>query len=290
MTNKRSLFAVLVITVFVFVLEMFGGFASNSLALLSDAGHVLTDAMALILALLAATFSSLPANQKRSYGYYRLEILSALFNGSILVLVALYIFYEAYLRLLSPSLVQSNLMLLVAAIGFFGNIGGAVILASASRENLNIRGAFAHVVSDAVSSLAVIIGGLVIHFWGWNYIDPILGFLIGILILRSAIGLVSESVNILLEGVPKDISPEEVVQAIKKIDGVEDIHDLHIWTITSGLNAISAHVIMKDSARERATTILKKINDLVKEKYKISHATFQTECEACPEEEEGYHH
>lgn len=284
MDNQRSLIAVLLITLIIFFIELFGGFMANSLALLSDAGHMLTDILALVLAILAVTFAALPATSKRTFGFYRLEIISALFNGSFLTLVAFFIFYESIVRLWQPEPIQSTAMLMVATVGFLANIGGAVILAGASRENLNVRGAFLHVISDAISSLGVVIGGILIHFFGWYYADPILGVIIGILILRGAFTLVMESVNVLMEAAPKGISALEVARTIKNVAGVEDIHDLHIWTISSGLNAISAHILINREWTDQAATVLAKIKTVLKEKYQIGHSTFQTECQACPDE------
>jgi len=283
MNTQRGLLAALLVIVLIFLVELVGGFAANSLALLSDAGHMLTDAMAITLALLATIFAARPATKERTYGFYRLEILSALFNGSLLVLISLYIFYQAYLRFVHPAMVRSDLLLMVATIGLLANIGAAVILAQSSRENLNVRGAFLHVLSDMASSVGVIIGGLLIRYLGWYYVDPALGVLIGILILRGALGLISDSVNVLLEAAPEGIRVEEVAAAIRSVKGVKDLHDLHVWAITSGMNAVSAHIVIEDSEAERAPAILKKINESLKTKYNISHATFQTECVSCPE-------
>lgn len=283
MDNRKGLTAVLLITTIIFFVELAGGFASNSLALLSDAGHMLTDIMALILALLAAIFALLPATQKRTFGFYRLEILSALFNGAILTLVSIFIFYESILRILHPAPIQSTIMLVVATIGFLANIGAAVILAGSSRENLNVRGAFLHVISDAVSSLGVIIGGVLIHFLGWYYADPILSILISILILRGAFSLIFESTNILLESAPKGINLEDVAAAIKSVKGVKDVHDLHLWSLTSEMNSASAHVAIADADAGRASEVLDQINHLLKDKYNVLHSTFQTECDSCPE-------
>jgi cobalt-zinc-cadmium efflux system protein len=297
--NQKSLIAALLITALIFFAELIGGFLSNSLALVSDAGHMLTDTMALALALLAAFFAARPATKERTFGFYRLEILSSLFNGSVLTLVAFYIFYQAYQRFLHPSEVWSGLMLTIATIGLAANIGAAVILAGSSRENLNVRGAFLHVLSDMVSSVGVIIGGLIIQLTRWYYIDPILGVMIGILILRGALSLVVESANILLEAAPAGIDTDEVTRTICAIDGVEDIHDLHIWSISSGVNAISAHIVIEEGAVEKTSGILKNIRQELRTKFNITHATFQTECEACPEdlfchiepaEKEGHKH
>lgn len=284
MNNQRILGAVLLITGLLFFVELVGGFVSNSLALLSDSGHMLTDTLALTLALLASLLAARPAGKQSTFGLYRLEILSALFNGSVLTIIAFFIFYQAYLRLLDPAPVESTIMLVIATIGLLGNIGGAVILAGASRENLNVRGAFLHVLSDAAASIGVIVGGLLIHFLGWYYADPIIGFLIGLLILRGAFGLVMESANVLLEAPPKGVKVDDVVEAICSVKGVRDIHDLHVWSITSGINAISAHVLIEEAERERTTAILGEIREILEHKFNITHATFQTECQACPDD------
>ena len=282
--NQKSLVAALLITSLILLAELVGGIVSNSLALISDSGHMLTDTMALVMALLASVFAARPATKERTFGYYRLEILSSLFNGSILTLASIFIFYEAFQRLLHPAPVWSGLMLTIATIGLFANIGSAVILVGGSKQNLNLRGAFLHVLSDMASSVAVIIGGLIIQLTRWYYIDPILGFLIGILILRGALVLVFDSVNILLESAPEGVDTDEVTSAICQTDGVEDIHDLHIWSITSGINAISAHIVIKESAVKKTSEILRNIREMLGTKFNISHATFQTECEACEQD------
>jgi len=261
--------------------EFIGGFLSSSLALISDAGHMLTDTTALGLALLALLFSRRPATAEKTYGFYRLEILSALFNGVVLSLIAIYIFYEAMLRVIHPREVHSILMLTVAGIGLIANIIGAIIISKGSRENIAIRGAFWHVVSDALSSIGVITGGLIIFFTRAYVADPIIGFLIGIAILRGAWGLIKESVDILLEATPKDINFEEVEKALKEINGVRAIHDLHIWTITSGIRASSVHIVVEDILASECGKILNKINELLKSRFNIEHSTIQFECETC---------
>jgi cobalt-zinc-cadmium efflux system protein len=283
MNNQGKLALALLITVIIFFVELAGGFLSNSLALVSDAGHMLTDAGALLIALLATIFALRPATKERTWGFYRLEIISALWNGSVLVVMAAYIFYQAYQRFLNPAPVKTDVMLMIATIGFISNVGAAVILARESRENLNVRGAFLHVISDLVSSIGVIIGGAIILFTRWYYIDSILSVLIGLLILRGAWGLIYDSVNVLLEAVPKGIDLEEVSQTIRKIKGVKDLHDLHAWTIGSGINAVSAHIVIEDAEVERAAGVLQEIKAVLKSRYNMAHSTFQTECGACPE-------
>lgn len=275
-------FALLIIVI-IFFAELLGGFLSNSLALISDAGHMLTDAGALLIALLATVFALRPATKERTYGFYRLEILSALWNGSALVVIAAYVFYQAYQRFLTPVPVKTDLMLVVATIGLISNIGAAVILAGKAQESLNIRAAFLHVLSDLASSIGVIIGGVIILFTRWYYIDPILSVLIGLLILRGAWSLIYDSVNVLLEAVPKGIDLGEVSESIQKVKGIKDLHDLHIWALGSGINAVSAHLVIDDAEADRAAEVLREVNAALKEKYNISHSTFQTECSACPE-------
>jgi len=282
--NKKALGAALLIAVAIFFAELIGGFLSNSLALLSDAGHVMTDALALTLALLASIFAALPATRRQTFGFYRLEILSALINGSLLTIVAVYVFYEAVQRLLNPEPVGGTLMLVVATIGFLANLGGAVILAKASRENLNVRGAFIHVLSDAASSVGVIIGGVLIQFFGWYYADPIIGILIGLLILRGAYQLIMESANVLLEATPIGVKLDDVVTAICSVKGVKNIHDLHVWSITSGMNTIAAHILIEEGETARTNEILEAVRAALKTKFNITHSTFQTECEDCSDE------
>jgi len=281
--NQKSLLIALLITLVIFFVELVGGFISNSLALVSDAGHMLTDTMALGMALGAVFFVARPATTKRTFGFYRIEILAALLNGSLLFMVALYIFYEAYMRFMHPAAVRSLLMLGIALIGLVANLAGALVISLGSKENLNIRAAFLHVISDAVSSVGVIVGGVIIYFTRWYVVDPILGILIGVLILRGAYGLVKEATDILLESTPRGIKFDEVAEEIKKIRGVVGLHDLHIWTLTSGVNAISAHLMIADEMTDEAANILDEVKRHLANKYDIKHCTFQTECESCPE-------
>jgi cobalt-zinc-cadmium efflux system protein len=282
-SNRTALAIALSITALMMVVEFAGGILSGSLALLSDAAHMLTDTGALALALFALWFSRRPATSEKTYGFYRFEILSALLNGSVLILIAGFIFYEAFQRIINPPEVKGALMLGVAAIGLVANLAGAFILSKGSRENLNIRAALWHIISDALSSVGVIVGGIIILFTGFFLVDPIIGFIIGILVLRGALELVLESVNILLEATPKDIDLDEVTKEIKKIECVKDIHDLHIWTITSGLRACSAHVLVADMLTSKCAEISSQIKELMHDRFNISHTTLQFESETCKE-------
>jgi cobalt-zinc-cadmium efflux system protein len=279
--NGRALSLALSITALMMVVEFIGGILSGSLALLSDAGHMLTDTGALALALFALWFSRRPATAEKTFGFYRSEILSALLNGSLLIVIAGYIFYEAFQRFVSPTEVKGVLMLTVAGIGLLANIVGAFVLSRGTKENLNVRGALWHIISDALSSVGVIIGGLIIIFTGFYIIDPIIGFVIGLVILRGAWGLVRESVDILLEATPKGIDVGEVVKTLKKLSGVRDVHDVHIWTITSGFRAFSAHVLIDDALLSECGDVSKKIKEVLHDKFSVEHATLEFECESC---------
>jgi cobalt-zinc-cadmium efflux system protein len=206
-----------------------------------------------------------------------------LLNGSLLIVIAGWIFFEAFQRLFNPVEIKGSVMLIVACIGLLINLIGAFILSKASRENLNIRAALWHILSDAVSSIGVILGGLIIVFTGFFLVDSIISFIIGIIILTGAWKLVSESVDILLEATPKDIQLEEVIQAIKNIEGVRDIHDLHIWAITSGVRALSAHVLITDDLVSKCGDISKGVKTVIREKFSINHITLEFECENCSE-------
>jgi cobalt-zinc-cadmium efflux system protein len=279
--NRSALVFALAITVVIMAVEVVGGLLSGSLALLSDAGHMLTDAGALGLALFALYFSRKPATDERTYGFYRLEVLSALLNGALLILIAGFIFFEAFQRFFHPRQVDGVLMLAVAAVGLLANLLAAAVLSRGSRENINVKGALFHVLSDAFSSCGVLVGGLVIIFRGYLLIDPIIGAVIGILILRGAFELVTESVDILLESTPRDVSLSAVAGAIKKTKGVLDVHDLHIWTIAPGLHALSTHIHVDDALLSDCGDISKEIKVVLRKKFRITHVTLEFECEKC---------
>ena len=280
--TRRPLKWVLAIIAVIMVTEIIGGFLSNSLALLGDAGHMLVDVLALGLSLFAITMARKPATPERTFGYHRLEIIVALANGVILALVSIYIFHHAYQRFLEPPQVQAPLMILVAAIGLTANLVGILLLRRASRENLNIRAAFWHVLGDTISSIGVVIAGIVIALTGWGIVDPIIAIPIGIIILWGAMRLVRESVDILLEAVPKHIRVDEVIEGIKDIPGVEDVHDIHIWTITSGIHALSAHLRIEDQRVSASADIVGAVNQYLSRHFNITHTTLQLECESCP--------
>jgi cobalt-zinc-cadmium efflux system protein len=279
--GKRDILIALAITLLMMVAEAIGGLLSNSLALLSDAGHMLTDNLALLLSFFAMTFASLPATDRKTFGFYRLEILAAFVNGIVLVLISLYIMYQAYLRMVHPQPVQGMLMLVIAIIGLVANIIGALFLFKHSHNSLNIRGAYLHIVGDALSSVGVVIGGVIIIYTGWYLIDPILSIMISLVIIYGSWSLVKESVNILLESTPAHINIETIASEIAKIKGVREAYHIHVWTITSGVYALSAHVLIDDQLVSGSRELLDTIRDLLADRFKVLHSTIQLECERC---------
>ncbi len=281
--GRKGLLIALAITLFMMIAEIIGGILSNSLALLSDAGHMFTDTLALALSFFAMKFAGMPATEKKTFGFYRLEILAALLNGVTLVIISLYIMVEAYQRILNPQPVAGTLMLIVAVIGLLANVIGALFLMKHHETNLNIRGAFLHIIGDAVSSVGVIIGGIIILYTGWYLIDPILSILIALGIIAGSVGLVSESVSILLESAPSHINIAAVAEEIARVDGVREAYHVHVWTITSGVYALSAHVIIDDRPVSGSRELLDAIRQRLIDRFKIMHSTIQLECERCDE-------
>jgi cobalt-zinc-cadmium efflux system protein len=270
-------------------MELVGGFLSNSLALKSDAGHLFGDVMALGLSLLAVKLSKLPPSSKRTYGYHRSEVLAAMINGTTLLFLSVYIFYEAYHRLMEPEPIKSALMLFVAVIGFSANIFVLFKLRGHASENLNVRAAFLHVMGDMLASVGVVVGGVIMLLTG-NYIaDPLISFLVGIIILIGAVGVLKEGVNILLEGVPENIDYEKLKKDIESLSDVKSIHDLHIWAISSSRLSLSAHLSVSGQSTHSSQEILRETKKLLSDKYGISHVTLQVECDCCMDESCGCH-
>ena len=281
-SSYRRLKFTLAIVLTVMAVEIAGGIFSGSLALLSDAGHMLVDALALGLSMFAIRAARRPATATKTFGYHRVEILAALANGAILVLVSAYIFYEAYHRFLGPSAVKTPLMLTIAIIGLFGNLGGVLLLNRVSRRSLNVRAAFWHVLGDTISSVGVVIAALVILFTGRYMADAIAAVVIGIIILWGAVRIVRESANVLLEAVPKGVETTQVIDFIQDVPGVNEVHDIHIWTITSNIYALSAHLVIDDQMVSKSMDIVRTVRQELARRYNISHTTLQLECESCP--------
>ncbi|MGG3305833.1 cation diffusion facilitator family transporter [Paenibacillus lautus] len=275
--NKKGLAIALIITIGIMILEFIGGLLTNSLALLSDSGHMLSDASALLLSLVALWFATKPASPNKTYGFYRFEILAALLNGVALFVIAGFIVWEAIQRFDNPPTVASGSMMLIAAIGLLANLLSAWFLMRTGdvKNNVNLRSAYLHVIGDALGSVGAIIAGIVMIAFGWYIADPIISILVSILILKSAWRIIQNTVHILMEGAPETINSEEVTKSLLSIPGVTGIHDLHIWTITSNFDSLSCHLVTQDDAN--TYEILQQAIDLLDSRFHIEHATIQIE-------------
>lgn len=273
--GRRRLSMVLALTALYMVAEVVGGWLTGSLALLADAGHMLADVAALGLALLAAWFSSRPATPRKTFGYYRLEILAALVNGVALVVISLLIIYEAYHRWSNPQPVKSGAMMIVAVGGLLVNVACAYMLHGHHEEDLNVRGAWLHVLGDALGSVGAILAGAFMLLYNWYAADPLFSVVISLLIVWSSWKLIRESTNVLLEGTPAHINVRAVEEAILETEGVENVHDLHIWTITSGREALSAHVIHADAIEP--PELLSELRNKLHDRFGVDHLTIQME-------------
>ena len=278
--TSRVLQIALVATFAYIVLLVIAGVRAHSLALLSEAGHNVSDFLALLLSLAAVYLQARPASTRRSFGYSRAGVLAAFVNALTLVGVAFYIFYEAGRRLLAPEPVHPSTMIVTAAAGVAINGVISVLLFRGSKD-VNIRSAFVHMLGDALSTAAVIVGGWAIIVTGQNWIDPALSFGIGAMILWSSFGIIRETLNILLEGTPHGIDPKVLEADLKTMAGVNDVHDLHIWSIGSGVNALSCHVAIADIPPSESEAILQRVKERLREKFGIQHTTIQFEHAAC---------
>ncbi|ASS90251.1 cation diffusion facilitator family transporter [Aeribacillus pallidus] len=275
--NKKGLIIALLITVGILLLEFFGGLMTNSLALLSDSGHMLSDASSLALSLIAIWFAAKPASPNKTYGFYRFEILAALFNGVTLFVIAGFIIWEAVQRFFNPPTVARGSMMLIASIGLFANLLSAWVLMRKGdvKHNVNVRSAYLHVIGDALGSVGAIAAGFIMWLFGWYIADPIISILVALLILKGAWGVLKHSIHILMEGTPVTIDQNEVKKSLKSIEGVKDVHDLHIWTITSGLDSLSCHILIED--HQDSQKVLQAAIHMIEEKFKILHTTIQIE-------------
>lgn len=275
--NKKTLIISLVIITVYMIVEVIGGLLTNSLALLADAGHMVSDAASLLIALVAFSLSGKVADYGKTYGYKRFEILAAVFNGATLIAISAYIIYQAIWRFSNPTLIASKGMLIIAFIGLMVNILVAWIMFRGAdvKDNLNMRSAYLHVISDMLGSVGAIIAALLIMFFGWQWADPLASILVSVLVLRSGYLVTKSSVHILMEGTPENVELEKVAEIILQTPGVKQVHDLHVWTITSGLNALTCHIVVdKEMTLEQSEKLLQKIeHDL--QHYHIDHVTIQ---------------
>ena len=281
--SRRRLTITLVLVVGYMVAEVIGGLLTHSLALLADAGHMLSDAASLALALFALWIAGRPSTPKRSFGYHRTEILAALANGATLLVVAVVIVLEAVERLRQPLLVEGRTMMLIAVGGLLINLAGLWVLSGSRGDSLNVRGAWLHVLADTLGSVQAIAAGALIWAFGWQWADPLASVLIALLVLWSSWSLLKDSLHILMEGTPSHINAAEVRRAIATVEGIREVHDLHIWTITSGFESLSVHARV---SRRNRDSILGDIQRLIRERFSIDHSTIQLEgeegCEAGP--------
>lgn len=267
-----------------FVVELVGGFLTNSLALISDAFHLLSDVAAVGLALFAQWFAARPPSSARSFGFRRVEILAALFNGFTLLLVAVYIAVEAYQRILDPPKVMGWPMLIVAAVGLLAQLLTTVALGRAKGESLNVRGAYLHAVTDAIQSAGVVASGVVIILSGWYVVDPIVSVMIGVLVAYSGVKIIVEATHVLIEGTPKEVDLGEIARTIQQTPGVARVTDLHAWSLTTGYNALSAHVKAVPGDEDRSfQRLLRELTDKLCGGFPVHHITLQIEqdCEPC---------
>ncbi len=275
--NKKALAIALAITVGIMALEFVGGLLTNSLALLSDSGHMLSDASALALSLVAFWFAARPSSPSKTYGFYRFEILAALFNGVALFVIAGFIVWEAVQRFNHPPEVASGSMMAIAAVGLAANLASAWTLMRQGdvKRNVNLRSAYLHVLGDALGSVGAIAAGIVMMAFGWYAADPIISVLVAVLILKSAWGIIQHTIHILMEGTPLTIDQTEVKEALLSIEGVKDVHDLHIWTITSGFDSLSCHMLVEDGTD--CQDVLQSAIRLIEQRFRIEHTTIQVE-------------
>lgn len=282
-TEIRRLTWALAISAIYFFAELIAGFITNSLALLSDAGHMLSDIGALALSIFAFRVARRPATHHSTYGFHRVEILAALFNGLMLWLIVGVIFAAAYQRIFHPPEVESYGMMIVAIIGLVVNLVAAAILHSGHHHNLNMRGAFLHVVSDAIGSVGAIAAGAIMLTTGWYLADPLISIFISGLILFSSWSLVKDSLSVLMQAVPKGIRLQEVRETIEAVEGVNEVHDLHVWAVTSDIFTLSAHAVVESGGDFHE--VLNGIEDMLKARFNIEHVTIQLETESREEKE-----
>jgi cobalt-zinc-cadmium efflux system protein len=279
-TGIRLLITVL-LNLFITVAEVIGGIISGSLALISDALHNFSDAISVIISYIAIKLKERDSSSKHTFGFKRAEILAAVINSSILVIISIYLFYEAILRFQNPEPIKGVLMTVVASIGLAANIAGTLLLKRDAKTSMNIRSSYFHLLSDAVSSVAVITGGLAIVVWKVYWIDPVLTILISIYITRESFKILFEAIHVLMEGAPPDISIREIQSEVEKLERVENIHHVHIWTVGENDVHLEAHINVADMMISKSNVMYVQIEALLKSKFGINHITLQFECEQC---------
>ena len=271
----------LALTGLIFLAEFIGGFWTHSLALLSDSAHVFMDAFALGLSYLAIRAAKLPADDNHTYGFHRMQVLAAFINGATLFLIAFEILREAWNRFQNPEAVSAGPMLVIAVIGLIVNLIVAFTLSKHDHDDLNTRSAFLHVLGDALASVGVIAVGVILLFVDWFWLDPLVSVMIGILILFSSGRILKESIHILAEGMPEGMTATSIAESMRKVTGVSQVHDLHVWTVAPGYIALSAHVTIEDQALSQTAEMMTALKETLHEGYEIQHTTIQFECTNC---------
>jgi cobalt-zinc-cadmium efflux system protein len=279
--TERRLLLALGLTGLILLFEVAGGLWTHSLALLSDAAHILLDVLALALSYVALRVSARPADERHTYGFHRVKVLVALTNGVLLLLMAFGIFREAWLRLREPAPVLAGPMLAIAIAGLIVNLAVMRVLGDHDHDDLNVHSAFLHVLGDTLSSVGVIAAGILILLTGWTWVDPLASVLIGIVIVVGSVRLLRASLHILAEGVPEGLTLSEVAGALREVSHVAEVHDLHVWTVSPGYVALSAHVVLADRSLAEAQSVQQELKRVLVERFDIHHTTIQFECVNC---------
>lgn len=278
---KNILFSVLLNGI-ITLAEFIGGFLSNSLALISDAVHNLSDTMAIFISYIALKIGKKDSNSKNTFGYKRIEILTALFNAVILISISFYLFFEAYKRFLNPEPIESKLMFIVATIGLIGNVVSVILLHKDSSHNLNIRSAYLHLIGDTLSSVGVIIGSILIYFWNITWIDPLLTILIGIVIIKATRGIIKETINILMQASPKSLNLDQIINELEKHPDIKNIHHIHAWSLSDNLTHFQCHAdLIENKTIKEVDSIRLELENILHSKFKIDHITIQMEYDTC---------
>jgi len=282
--NEKKIFFSMALTAIIFVAEFGGGLWTGSLALLSDSAHVFMDIFALGLSFLAIRVARLPANDRHTYGFHRMQVLAAFVNGATLLFISFEILREAIIRLQNPETVLAGPMLIIAIIGLAVNVVVALVLKEHDHGDINTRSAFLHVLGDTLASVGVIGAGIAIFYTGQQWIDPMVSILISLLILYSSGNLLKETIHILAEGMPEGMTASAVADAMKAVSGVAEIHNLHIWTVSPGFISLSAHVILNDQTLSQSEKIMADLKSILSSRFEIDHTTIQFECAKCDQE------
>jgi len=284
-TSGTRLFITILLNFTITIAEVIGGFISGSLSLISDAMHNFSDGIAVIISYIAIRLNKKPKDFRFTFGYKRAEILAAVFNASVLIGISLYLFFEAYNRFVSPEEIKGGIMIIVASIGLAANIAGTLLLKAGAKDNMNIRSAYLHLFSDAISSVGVIIGGIFIYYYQIYWIDPVITVLISLYIIKESWEIVKEAIRILMMAAPDEISIQKIEEEIVKIDGIDSIHHVHFWKVNEKDIHFEAHVKVEDMMVSKTELLLEKVEKLLHDKFDIGHVTLQFECNRCEVEE-----